>query len=228
MKFFINNKLLLLEPISSFSIRTVPRLFDTVVRSHEAVHSGRLVGRVIIYDATPFQIFTLLGLMETKKLKKLTSVTFAVSALEDNTRFIKDRFQMIKAAGGLVTKDDLILLIYRLGKWDLPKGKLEKKEKSGPGALREVEEECGLKVQLKAKICNTYHSYSLNGNKMMKKTSWYAMDCLNDSKMKPQLEEGITRIQWMNKAEIKEALKNSYPSIIEVVVQYYLSQGQEF
>lgn len=179
-----------------------------------------------MHEVEAFQIQALLDLMETKKLKKLYSVTFAVRYLDEAIQFIKDRFKMIKAAGGLVAKDDKMLMIYRLGKWDLPKGKLDKKEKAGSGALREVEEECGLKVALGHKICVTYHSYSLNGNRIMKKTTWYTMQCLSDQRMKPQLEEGITKLQWMNKAEVNEALKSSYPSIAEVFQQYYALQVQ--
>lgn len=228
MKFFINNKLLVVDSTTHYPVRSLQRSFDTVFRPDALLHSKLLVGRIILYEASALQVFMLMKLMESKKLRKLVSVTFAVSDPPSVIQCIKDRFKMIKAAGGIVLKDDLILMIYRLGKWDLPKGKLEKKEKTVAGAQREVEEECSIRVATESKLCVTYHSYSLNGNRMMKKTTWYVMRCLNDSKMHPQLEEGITRTQWMNKAECKEALKNSYPSIVEVVTQYYLSVQQVF
>ncbi len=228
MKFFINNKLLVVDSVTQHPSRNLQRAFDTVCRVDTVLHSKLLLGRVIFYEATAIQVFMLLELMESKKLKKLESITFAVSDPPAIIQFIKDRFKLVKAAGGIVLKDDLILMIYRLGRWDLPKGKLEKKEKTAEGAQREVEEECSIRVTTEDKLCVTYHSYSLNGNKMMKKTTWYVMRNIQDNKMRPQMEEGITRIQWMNKAELKEALKNSYPSIVEVITQYYLSVQQGF
>lgn len=226
MKFFINNKLLIVDHTDSHPIRISYKKYNVVIRPGQFITSKKLHGNVLMHEVEAFQVQALLDLMETKKLKKLDSVTFAVNDLEEAVQFIKDRFKMIKAAGGLVTKEDKMLMIFRLGKWDLPKGKLDKKEKTGPAALREVEEECGVKVALGDKICVTYHSYSLNGNRVMKKTTWYSMQCLNDQKMKPQVEEGITKLQWMNKAEVNEALKSSYPSISEVFQQYYSLQVQ--
>src|SRR5690554_3653438 len=68
-------------------------------------------------------------------------------------------FQMIKAAGGFVKNNEgLLLFIYRLGKWDLPKGKVEEGESVEEAAIREVEEECGLKgLEIEHKVANTYH-----------------------------------------------------------------------
>ncbi|MEJ7664715.1 MAG: NUDIX domain-containing protein [Hymenobacter sp.] len=66
-------------------------------------------------------------------------------------------------------KDGQVLLIYRLGKWDLPKGKLKSDEDVPAGAMREVEEECNIKVELGEKLPSTWHSYAYKGNKMLKK-----------------------------------------------------------
>jgi hypothetical protein len=54
-------------------------------------------------------------------------------------------FKKINAAGGIVKNNKgEYLFIKRLGLWDLPKGKLHKKESSRDGAIREVGEETGL------------------------------------------------------------------------------------
>lgn len=177
----------------------------------------RLSGDVLVWNSDKEHIEKIFKKMKEKKLKKLNSITFAVDDKESAVHFIKKQFKVIKAAGGAVIKNDKILFIYRLKKWDLPKGKLEKKETAEEGALREVEEECNIKVKSDGKIVSTWHTYSLNGKRILKKTTWYKMQCLDDSNMKPQYEEDIEDIRWLNKKEIKEALYNSYPSIVEVI-----------
>ena len=47
----------------------------------------------------------------------------------------------IKTAGGIVIRDDKILFIYKNGRWDLPKGKLEKGNSSRETAVIEISEE---------------------------------------------------------------------------------------
>ena len=180
----------------------------------------KYVGRLLLWNSSCDQIEQVLKKMKDKKLKKLDSVTFAVNDKESIVHFVKAQFKVIKAAGGVVVKNDKILFIYRLGKWDLPKGKLEKKESAEEGALREVEEECNIKTRLDAKVGSTWHTYMLNGKRILKKTTWYKMKCVDDSKMKPQYEEDIQDIKWLTKTEVKEALTNSYRSIEEVIRKF--------
>jgi hypothetical protein len=87
------------------------------------------------------------------------------------------RLKIIKAAGGLVKNGKgEYLFIHRLGKWDLPKGKIEENEKMSEGAVREVEEECGIRVDyLGKKITTTYHTYYMGGKFVLKETEWYDM-----------------------------------------------------
>ncbi|MTI19599.1 NUDIX domain-containing protein, partial [Fulvivirga sp. RKSG066] len=131
------------------------------------------------------------------------------------------KFKVIKAAGGVVRKGDKILMIYRLKKWDLPKGKLEKKEKIGEAAKREVEEECNVKVELKEKLCTTWHTYTMKRKKVIKRTTWYNMKVLKDKKMQPQVEEDIEEVRWMTPKEVYHGLQNSYKSISFVVDEYF-------
>jgi hypothetical protein len=83
-----------------------------------------------------------------------------------------------------------------------------------------VEEECNVKVKLGPHICNTWHTYTQNRKSILKKTYWYAMDCVNDAGMKPQEEEGIEEILWLSEADAKTALINSYPSMRYLFKQY--------
>ena len=112
-------------------------------------------------------------------------------------------------------------MIYRMKRWDLPKGKKESGEKYKQTAIREVEEECNVDVQLGNKLCTTWHTYTMNRNSMLKKTRWYVMDLVDDSKMKPSLEEDIEELRWMTQKEAYHALENSYNSIRFVFQEYY-------
>jgi 8-oxo-dGTP pyrophosphatase MutT (NUDIX family) len=175
---------------------------------------------VLVSEPTVVLLYKLFTLMRVKKLKKLESITFATANKKELVKAVKRHFKIIKAAGGVVIKDDRILLMYRLKKWDLPKGKLEKDENSKTGAVREVEEECNVKVKLEHKVCATWHTYMQNGSRILKKTKWYAMTCLDDSQMKPQLEEDIEQLIWVDQVQAKILLADSYCSINYVVDKY--------
>jgi 8-oxo-dGTP pyrophosphatase MutT (NUDIX family) len=126
---------------------------------------------------------------------------------------------LIEAAGGLVKNaDGDYLFIYRNDKWDLPKGKIEKDETVKEAAVREVEEECGIKVnKLKEKICKTYHVYISRGEVVLKKTHWFNMTSKGQEKLKPQKEEGITDVRWFKKEHIEPIVENTFPSIMDVL-----------
>jgi 8-oxo-dGTP pyrophosphatase MutT (NUDIX family) len=126
---------------------------------------------------------------------------------------------LIEAAGGLVkNKAGNYLFIYRNDKWDLPKGKLEKGEKKKEGAVREVEEECGIGIDKAGKkIISTYHTYIFKGEVVLKKTYWYSMKYKGDEQLKPQLEEGITDVKWFNKGHMEDIKNNTFPSILDVL-----------
>lgn len=129
-------------------------------------------------------------------------------------------FQEIPAAGGLVrNKDGKYLLIYRHKLWDLPKGKQEPGEAIETCALREVEEETGVKnLKLGELICITHHTYKVFGISCLKHTYWYLMYDNADEVLEPQQEEDITGACWVEKERLPEYLEGTYPSIMEVFV----------
>jgi len=131
-------------------------------------------------------------------------------------------FKRIDAAGGIVRdKRGRLLFIYRLGKWDLPKGKPEGKEKIKQTAIREVKEETGLtNIKITKELTPTYHTYIRNGIRILKKTHWYEMYAEGDQELTPQLDEGITDIKWFKEKKVKKALKNTYRSIKMTVKDY--------
>ena len=139
-----------------------------------------------------------------------------------NPKSLKKQFKkwapIIRAGGGLVYNDKgHVMMIYRNGKWDLAKGKLDKGEKIKACAIREVEEETGAKgLTLDQKICDTYHIFKRNGIYRVKRSTWYTMHTSDSSELIPQLEEGITKVQWVKPKNVAEKLKQSYPAIREV------------
>lgn len=175
---------------------------------------------ILFHEPSEDLIIRLLYLLRTRKMKDLDSITLVTKHKKAMKNFIKSRFMIIKAAGGIVAKKDKILMIYRLGKWDFPKGKFDKGETPAECARREVEEETNVKVKLGPHICNTWHTYTQNRKSILKKTYWYAMDSINDAGMKPQQEEGIEEIVWLSEADSKTALINSYPSMRYLFKQY--------
>lgn len=175
---------------------------------------------ILFHEPSHDLIIRLLYLLRTRKMKGLDSITLVTKDKKAMKSFIKSRFLIIKAAGGIVSKKDKILMIFRLGKWDFPKGKFDKGETPAECAKREVEEETNIRVKLGPHICNTWHTYTQNRKSILKKTYWYSMDSINDSAMKPQEEEGIQEILWLSEADAKTALINSYPSMRYLFKQY--------
>ncbi len=127
-------------------------------------------------------------------------------------------FREIEAAGGVVRNQlGEILFIHRLEKWDLPKGKIEPGEVPLEAALREVEEECGIvNLQAGKHIADTYHTYSVNGIRYLKRTYWYEMHS-EQKTFTAQKEEGITLVKWIGSGDVDWQKMPSYESIIDML-----------
>ena len=190
MKIFIND-----IPVYILSEKKVnhKRIYGLIVRESETIVPQVLADDVLIMNASFDQIDKLLKLMTDKKLKKVHSIFISSREKKKLTDYLKSKFKVVMAAGGVVEKDDNYLLIYRKKKWDLPKGKLDKGESIEACALREVEEETGVKPSLEKEITAVWHTYISNKKYILKKTYWYAMKCVDDSKMAPQKDEGIKK-----------------------------------
>ncbi len=217
MNVFINDIPLIVKK-STEKVRR--RQFDLVLEPGAVFTSKDLVGHVMIRDADDAIIDRMARLMEVKKLKKLLSLTLLAVQKKQLILHLKDQFKIVKAGGGLVVKDGKLLLIYRLGMWDLPKGKLKRDEPVTQGALREVEEECNIKVSVVTKLPATWHSYAYKGTKILKKTSWFLMACHDDSQMRPQVEEDIQEVRWCTAEQALKLLPDSYASVAFVIRHY--------
>ena len=134
-------------------------------------------------------------------------------------------FKVVEAAGGVVeNKNKEILFIYRIGKWDLPKGKIEKDESLENAAIREIEEETGLsELILEEFLNNTFHIYKeRNGEKILKTTYWFRVKHVGDEVPKPQVEEGISAVSWKDEFSIhKEVFPNTFENIKLIVNDFW-------
>jgi 8-oxo-dGTP pyrophosphatase MutT (NUDIX family) len=128
-------------------------------------------------------------------------------------------YQPIDAGGGVVFNEaGDVLMIYRRGKWDLPKGKQDEGEQIEACALREVSEETGLEnLSLGEKICETYHIYIQNKENLLKHTTWYTMRGSSAQVLTPQAEENIIEARWVHASELAPLVAKSYEAIKEVL-----------
>lgn len=157
-----------------------------------------------------------LGLFE--RLKKLRRPRTILITKPNAYQEFFGYFKMVEAGGGGVfnTKGRL-LLIHRLGNWDLPKGKLNKRELPEMGAIREVEEECNVhKLRIIQELPTTYHIY-YQKKWCLKRTHWYAMISEKFDEAKPQLEEDIDRIKWVKPEKLNVEKLDTYASIRTVL-----------
>lgn len=124
-------------------------------------------------------------------------------------------FCVVTAAGGVVSDPEgRMLMIRRNDRWDLPKGHLEAGEGLEACALREVEEETGVRADAVIRpLGSTIHCYDLYGRWEMKYTYWYEMRVGRTVKPSPQREEGIVEVRWCTPEEVRTLLKSSYPTI---------------
>mgnify|MGYP001341534932 FL=1 len=150
-------------------------------------------------------------LLSKKKLKK------AYLYHPDDKKILKlfmHKIPVVVAGGGfVVNKKGKILFIHRNGKWDLPKGKVDKGESIENAAIREVEEETGVKnLKIERFLHTTFHIFKRNGEYRLKQTHWFIMSTDYKGKLVPEKSEGIKKVKWKGARKTKKALKNSYVS----------------
>ncbi|KJD31028.1 NUDIX hydrolase [Tamlana nanhaiensis] len=129
-------------------------------------------------------------------------------------KFLKKLPNVVAGGGKVYNENREVLFIYRNDKWDLPKGKKERKESIEASAIREVEEETGVKdLEIVKPLETTYHIFKRNGQFRIKVTYWFEMKTNYTGKLQAQENEGITKVKWLSPKQIEKALKNSYANI---------------
>ncbi|MBD0331118.1 MAG: NUDIX domain-containing protein [Chitinophagaceae bacterium] len=164
-------------------------------------------------------VHTVKAMIHEMQQPNINAGVFIYPNVDELLSAIKKRFTVVLAAGGLVhSVDEHILLIFRKGKWDLPKGKLDKKERFESCALREVQEETGLQnLTLQQALTVTYHTYRENNVYMLKETHWFLMYSEVLQAPTPQVEEDIEKCEWVKIRDRDKYTLNTHASIVEVL-----------
>lgn len=162
---------------------------------------------------------TVKSMIHEMQLEKVHAGVFIHPDFEALKKAFFKKFTFIQAAGGIVQNENgELLLIFRRGKWDLPKGKLDKGESLEDCAVREVEEETGLKqVTLVEPLLITYHTYHEGTKFILKESHWYSMKVSGRQELVPQTEEDILETKWVAADALEPYLKNSFPSVVDVL-----------
>ena len=200
IKIFFNDKPLFLCDYIDDIIKPFTHHDDTVYIDELNAHTIK----TMIHEMQQPQVHA--GIFFHKDLEKLRSA-------------FHKKFTLVQAAGGLVkNEENEILMILRRGKWDLPKGKLDKGEKLEDCALREVKEETGLKnVKLESPLTITYHTYHEGTRYILKESHWFTMNATGKETFTPQTEEDILEIQWIPQGRLRSFLPKAFPLISEIM-----------
>lgn len=159
------------------------------------VHIGKVISTL---NSTKLKEVRLIGKHEHKLLKK----------------FLKLLPNVVAGGGKVYNEKGELLFIYRNNKWDLPKGKVEKNESIEETSLREVEEETGVQdLKITKPLDTTYHIFKHHGKHKIKITHWFEMETTFTGGLQPQINEGITKVEWLSPEATEKALENSYANI---------------
>lgn len=187
-KVFVNDKPIILTTKVKKEKRFKNYLMDSV-------NIGKVIKEL---NSTKLESVHLIGKKKEKLLKS----------------FLKKLPNVVAGGGKVFNSHGDILFIYRNDKWDLPKGKIEGDESIEETAIREVEEETQIKgLNIVKPLETTYHIFKRNGRHQLKITYWFEMTSSYNGTLEPQEDEGITKVEWLNKHQVKEAMNNSYANI---------------
>jgi 8-oxo-dGTP pyrophosphatase MutT (NUDIX family) len=188
------------------------------------VNDKPIVLTTLVEQETNFKSYKLKTVNIEKVIKKLQQPEIqSIRLIGKNKnkllkRFLKLLPNVIAGGGKVYNKKGKVLFIYRNGKWDLPKGKAESKETIKETALREVAEETGVRgLKITKPLETTYHIFKRYGKNRIKITYWFEMKTSYKGKLKPQKNEGITKVKWLKPDQIVKAMENSYANIMELV-----------
>lgn len=159
------------------------------------------------------------AMIHEMRMDKVHAGVFLHKDLETLKKAFWKKFLPVKAGGGLIQNESAeLLFMLRRGKWDLPKGKLDEKESLEACALREVREETGLdQIRLEKPLQVTYHTYDESGKHFLKETHWFMMQARGGQTLTPQQEEQITQLVWVKAGDLDKYVRNTFPSILDVL-----------
>lgn len=163
------------------------------------------------------EIGTLVGTL--KERPELKAVHLFAKDVDAVWKAFKEPYEFVAAAGGVVMDEQgRLLAIRRLGKWDLPKGKVEKGEDLPTAAIREVQEECGVAhLHLREPLAETWHTYERKDRQYLKCTSWFLMNGSCADPLTAQHEEGIEEVRWLDREGVDRMIQDTYLSLLPVI-----------
>jgi 8-oxo-dGTP pyrophosphatase MutT (NUDIX family) len=166
-----------------------------------------------------FNLHTVKAMIHEMEQPQIIRGVFLHNDVKALLNAFKKKLHLIKAAGGFVyTKEHEVLMIFRRGKWDLPKGKLDEGEDLETCAIREVKEETGLeKMEMDRPLAITYHTYHQFGEHIIKESHWYLIKSIKQQVFTPQTEEDIEKCEWVPINALGTHLDNTHASIRDVI-----------
>ncbi len=172
-----------------------------------------------LYKTYPLKYVDLPKVVRDLKRKAIEGV-YLYHKNEDKLlkKFLKKFPNVIAGGGKVYNEKGKVLFIFRNDKWDLPKGRIENNETIEEGAIREVEEESGVKdLTITKPLEITYHIFKRNSRYKIKITHWFEMHTSYNGELRPEATEGITKVKWLGKKKQAKALNNSYANIRELL-----------
>lgn len=179
---------------------------------HELISKFNIKNAHILFSIDKEKLLAGIDILMISEIENM----LIVGDVQESLKLFKNTFKYIRAGGGVVKNSrNEYLFIFRKGKWDLPKGKLDEGEDIRFCAIREVKEETGIQqVEIIEELCQSYHIY-IEKEFVFKKTEWFLMGS-EDGNLKPQKEEGITKVIWVYEKNIKRQLSNTYDAIRDI------------
>jgi 8-oxo-dGTP pyrophosphatase MutT (NUDIX family) len=190
-----------------------------IVKDKSSLASNEMDDSFVVYENAGHQELSVI--IENLLNTPYKNIILTNEDTETLTNDFFQHFKLISAAGGLVTNESgNMLFIFRRGKWDLPKGKLDPGESAEAAAAREITEETGVSpLTLLHPITDTYHIYEEKDITILKTTHWFRFSTHFSSEAVPQTEEDITEIKWFSKETVNIPLSNTFDSIREVLTK---------
>jgi len=203
-KIYVNEKPLIL--VDSISVK-------------DAWHSQKRT-LVVRYLNKTKQILQYIDMLN--KTKKVDKVVLHHNSKKELWKDFISLMNVVEAGGGLVFNDkNELLVIFRRGSWDLPKGKFEKNEPKRLGAMREVMEETGVdNVHIDKKVGKTYHIFNQKGKRSLKLTYWYSMSTNFTENLIPQQEEDIVKAEWIDPKKFLKTYDPIYSNVSNIINKY--------
>lgn len=227
--FFLHN--IAIHVITKPSLLALGQAYDWIASYRPGLLASRpLIGSILL-DVATGQWNQLLHEVSQLSLSKVKNISLLLPETADVDLLLQQYFKPIQSAGGIVAKGENILMIYRSHMWDLPKGKIEIGETPNIAATREVQEECGVQALVKEKFYTTLHTFQISQTGFLKETTWYIMDCVDDTHLAPQQEEAIEQAIWVPLANLPHMFKNTYTSIqllLQAYQNYLILQKNKF